>query len=40
MFVEVSQLRVQYASRPQPAVSDVSFGLAAGDIGVLIGPSG
>ena len=40
MFVEVSQLRVQYASRPQPAVSDVSFGLAAGDMGVLIGPSG
>ena len=40
MFVEVSQLRVQYANRPQPAVVDVSFGLAAGDIGVLIGPSG
>ena len=40
MFVEVSQLRVQYANRVQPAVSDVSFGLAAGDIGVLIGPSG
>jgi iron(III) transport system ATP-binding protein len=40
MFLEVSQLRVQYASRPQPAVHDVSFGLAAGEIGVLIGPSG
>ncbi len=40
MFVAVSQLRVQYANRPQPAVADVSFGLAAGDIGVLIGPSG
>jgi iron(III) transport system ATP-binding protein len=40
MFVELSQLRVQYASRPQPAVAGVSFGLAAGDIGVLIGPSG
>ncbi|MDB5943143.1 MAG: putative transporter, ATP-binding component involved in an Fe3+ transport system [Ramlibacter sp.] len=40
MFVEVSQLRVQYAGRPQPAVADVSFGLTAGDIGVLIGPSG
>ena len=40
MFVEVSQLRVQYANRPQPAVADVTFGLAAGDIGVLIGPSG
>jgi iron(III) transport system ATP-binding protein len=40
MFVEVSQLRVQYAGRPQPAVDEVSFGLRAGDIGVLIGPSG
>ena len=40
MFVEVSQLRVQYANRVQPAVTDVSFGLAAGGIGVLIGPSG
>jgi iron(III) transport system ATP-binding protein len=40
MFLEVSQLRVQYANRPQPAVNDVSFGLAAGEIGVLIGPSG
>ncbi|ROZ79653.1 ABC transporter ATP-binding protein [Ramlibacter sp. WS9] len=40
MFVEVSKLRVQYAGRPLPAVDDVSFGLRAGDIGVLIGPSG
>jgi iron(III) transport system ATP-binding protein len=40
MFVQVSQLRVQYAGRPEPAVDDVSFGLRAGDIGVLIGPSG
>ena len=40
MFLEVSQLGVQYAGRPQPAVDGVSFGLAAGDIGVLIGPSG
>ncbi|HSH89403.1 MAG TPA: ABC transporter ATP-binding protein [Ramlibacter sp.] len=40
MFVEVSQLRVQYAGRSQPAVEGVSFGLRAGDIGVLIGPSG
>jgi len=40
MFVEVSKLRVQYPGRPQPAVDDVSFGLRAGDIGVLIGPSG
>jgi iron(III) transport system ATP-binding protein len=40
MFVEVSKLRVQYPGRSQAAVEDVSFGLHAGDIGVLIGPSG
>jgi iron(III) transport system ATP-binding protein len=40
MFVEVSKLRVQYPGRSQAAVDDVSFGLRAGDIGVLIGPSG
>jgi iron(III) transport system ATP-binding protein len=40
MFLEVSQLDVQYAGRPQPAVHGVSFGLRAGEIGVLIGPSG
>jgi len=40
MFVEVAKLRVQYPGRPQAAVDDVSFGLQAGDIGVLIGPSG
>ena len=40
MFLEVSQLRVAYAGQSQPAVQDVSFGLRAGDIGVLIGPSG
>ena len=40
MFLELSQLSVQYAGRPQPAVREVSFGLQAGDIGVLIGPSG
>jgi iron(III) transport system ATP-binding protein len=40
MFVEVTQLRVQYPGRPQSAVDGVSFGLSAGDIGVLIGPSG
>jgi iron(III) transport system ATP-binding protein len=40
MFVEVSQLRVQYPGRPQAAVDEVSFGLRAGDIGVFIGPSG
>ena len=40
MFLEVSQLRIAYTGRSQPAVRDVSFGLRAGDIGVLIGPSG
>ena len=40
MFLEVSQLKVQYPGRPQPAVSGVTLGLRAGDIGVLIGPSG
>ena len=40
MYLEVSQLQVQYANRPTPAVAGVSFGLRAGDIGVLIGPSG
>ncbi len=40
MFLEVSQLEVRYAGRPQAAVQNVSLGLRAGDIGVLIGPSG
>jgi iron(III) transport system ATP-binding protein len=40
MFLEVSHLQVHYAGRAQAAVQDVSFGLRAGDIGVLIGPSG
>ena len=40
MFLEVSQLGVHYAGRPNPAVDNVSFGLLAGEIGVLIGPSG
>jgi iron(III) transport system ATP-binding protein len=40
MFLEVSQLRVAYPGQSQAAVQDVSFGLRAGDIGVLIGPSG
>ena len=40
MFLEVSQLDVHYPGRPQAAVRDVSFGLRAGEIGVLIGPSG
>ncbi len=40
MFLEISQLDVQYPGRPRPAVSGVTLGLRAGDIGVLIGPSG
>ena len=40
MFLEVSQLQVRYPGNARPAVQDVSFGLRAGDIGVLIGPSG
>ena len=40
MFLDVSQLGVHYASRSKPAVDGVSFGLRAGEIGVLIGPSG
>ena len=40
MFVDVSQLCVRYPGRPHSAVDGVSFGLRAGDIGVLIGPSG
>jgi iron(III) transport system ATP-binding protein len=40
MFLEVTQLQVHYPGRPQPAVHSVSFGLHAGEIGVLIGPSG
>jgi iron(III) transport system ATP-binding protein len=40
MFLEVSQLQVHYAGRAQAAVAQVSFGLHAGEIGVLIGPSG
>jgi iron(III) transport system ATP-binding protein len=40
MFLELQHLSVQYAGRTQAAVADVSFGLTAGQIGVLIGPSG
>ena len=40
MFLEVSQLSVTYRGSHQAAVQQVSFGLHAGDIGVLIGPSG
>jgi iron(III) transport system ATP-binding protein len=40
MFLNVSQLSVRYAGQQPAAVDGVSFGLRAGDIGVLIGPSG
>ncbi len=40
MHLELSQLSVRYAGRSTPAVQEVSFGLPAGSIGVLIGPSG
>lgn len=40
MFLEISQLGVHYAGRSSSAVHNVSFGLQAGEIGVLIGPSG
>ncbi|MDD2924835.1 ABC transporter ATP-binding protein [Rhodoferax sp.] len=40
MFLEVTQLSVTYAGQSTDAVHKVSFGLQAGDIGVLIGPSG
>jgi iron(III) transport system ATP-binding protein len=43
MFLQLNNLSVRYESQPQSApsaVDGVSFGLKAGDIGVLIGPSG
>jgi iron(III) transport system ATP-binding protein len=40
MFLDLRHLSVQYAGRTLCAVADVSFGLQAGQIGVLIGPSG
>jgi iron(III) transport system ATP-binding protein len=40
MFLEVQNLHVSYANSLAEAVGGVSFGLRAGDIGVLIGPSG
>jgi iron(III) transport system ATP-binding protein len=43
MYLEVQNLHVSYGNRPvdtAEAVAGVSFGLHAGDIGVLIGPSG
>jgi iron(III) transport system ATP-binding protein len=40
MHVELSRLSVRYAGGARAAVDEVSFGLPAGGIGVLIGPSG
>ena len=40
MFLEVKNLHVSYGNSTTEAVGGVSFGLHAGDIGVLIGPSG
>ncbi len=40
MFLEVKNLHVSYGNSTTEAVGGVSFGLRAGDIGVLIGPSG
>ena len=40
MFLDVVQLSLQYAGRARAAVADVSLGLPAGSMGVLIGPSG
>ena len=40
MYLQLHQLSVRYPGLAHSAVSDVSFGLQAGEIGVLIGPSG
>ncbi len=40
MFLDVAQLQVRYPDRARPSVDAVSFGLHAGEVGVLIGPSG
>ena len=40
MFLDISQLSIHYPHRSKAAVAAVSFGLVAGEIGVLIGPSG
>nr|WP_315465699.1 ABC transporter ATP-binding protein [uncultured Rhodoferax sp.] len=40
MYLELQDLCVRYASSQPLAVHAVSFGLRAGEIGVLIGPSG
>ena len=38
MFLDVSQLSVQYTGLNRAAVDRVSLGLHAGEMGVLIGP--
>lgn len=40
MFLEISELSVQYPRRSTPSVDGVSLGLRVGEMGVLIGPSG
>ncbi|HRL37638.1 MAG TPA: ABC transporter ATP-binding protein, partial [Ottowia beijingensis] len=40
MFLKIDQVDVRYPGQARPAVQDASLGLRAGDIGVLIGPSG
>jgi iron(III) transport system ATP-binding protein len=40
MYLELQNLTVTYPGLAQSAVSQVSFGLKVGEIGVLIGPSG
>ena len=40
MYLDIQRLTVKYSGRNAAAVTDVSFGLKAGEIGVLIGPSG
>ena len=40
MFLQLDQVGVRYPGRDRPAVESVTFGLQAGQIGVLIGPSG
>ena len=40
MFLEVTQLQVDYPGQSAPAVQQVTLGLRAGEMGVLIGPSG
>ncbi len=40
MFLNISKVSVHYAAQTHGAVRELSFGLQAGQIGVLIGPSG